>query len=536
MRLSRREDTLFTTALETLVGHLRQITCPAEAAELTDAQLLQRWLTQRDEPAFAVLLRRHGPAVFAVCRRVLRHDHDAEDAFQATFLILARKAATIGRREAVGSWLFKVAYRVALRAQAGTTARSQQPFVDQATVTDPDELARRDLQAVLDEELSRLPERWRAAFVLCYLEGRTNAEAARELGCPPGTLSSWLTRAKVRLRGCLTRRGLAPSAGFLAVSATSAVPVPLAAVTIQAAMLFAVSHAAAPTRAAALAKGVIRPMLATKVCSAAALVLAAGLLLLGGALWARGPRTAANTEGVVIAPTRPGGDPGNRELPTQTLPSEQQPAADLPPSPLDAILRRWQEASRKVKGVSAQCTRTNNDKASRNTHSFIGTVRYAPPDLGVVELARTGQPGVVEKHLSDGKAFYEYVTVRKELLRYPLADPKPGQELLSPFPPLLLGARAEEVRRRYALKLVKDDQWYVYVEILPLTAADKEQFKRGRLVLDKRTFLPRQLWLELDDHEVSWDFLRIVTDRQIDRKEFATPVAPQGWKLVPRSH
>jgi RNA polymerase sigma factor (sigma-70 family) len=183
---------------------------------LTDAQLLNRFLTKHDEAAFELLVWRHGPMVLRVCRRILRDVHGAEDAFQATFLTLACKAGSIGKQEAVSSWLYKVAYRVALRAQAGSTKRStlEKPLIDclaGRSAEPSDEAAWRELGPLLDAEVRRLPEKYRAAFVLCYLEGKTNEEAAKELGCPKGTILSRLARARERLRKRLNQRGLALS-------------------------------------------------------------------------------------------------------------------------------------------------------------------------------------------------------------------------------------------------------------------------------------------------------------------------------------
>jgi RNA polymerase sigma factor (sigma-70 family) len=183
---------------------------PPGQREASDAALLERFLTQRDECAFELLVWRHGPLVLGACRRVLRHEQDAEDAFQATFLTLARKAASIGKGASVGCWLCKVAYRSALRVKQA--ARRRQALLDEwppleVDTTEPAELlARQEIGPVLDEEIARLPQHYRDAFVLCYLEGKTNAEAGELLGCPKGTVLSRLARARERLRRPLTVR------------------------------------------------------------------------------------------------------------------------------------------------------------------------------------------------------------------------------------------------------------------------------------------------------------------------------------------
>jgi RNA polymerase sigma factor (sigma-70 family) len=180
--------------------------------EPTDSQLLKRFARQQDEAAFAALVKRHGPMVLAVCRRILRDAHDADDAFQATFLVLVRKAPVIARPELLGNWLYGVAYRVAVKARIIAARRSERERqVPAMTLSDPlSDVTGRELRAVLDAELSRLPEKYRAPLVLCYLEGKTNEQAARLLGWPIGSISGRLARARELLRERLLSRGLAP--------------------------------------------------------------------------------------------------------------------------------------------------------------------------------------------------------------------------------------------------------------------------------------------------------------------------------------
>jgi RNA polymerase sigma factor (sigma-70 family) len=238
----------------------------------SDAQLLERFVAEQDEAAFERLVWRHGPTVLGVCRRVLRHEQDAEDAFQATFLVLVRKAGSIGKRQAVGSWLYRVALRVALRARAGKRAAPRAEVVDVPVEPAPGP-DRDDLRPVLDEEVNRLPEKYRAPFVLCYLEGRTNEEAARQLGCPRGTVQSRLAWARQRLRDRLGRRGLALS------EVTPAIVSPqLVRSTLSSAL------GGAPAQVAALGKGVLQTMLWTRLKLVAACVFLSGALGIGGAL------------------------------------------------------------------------------------------------------------------------------------------------------------------------------------------------------------------------------------------------------------
>jgi RNA polymerase sigma-70 factor (ECF subfamily) len=204
---------------------------PAE--DLSDRQLLQRFVRRREQAAFETLVRRHGARVLAVCRRVLRNEHDAEDVSQAAFLLLARKAGLIPWRESVAGWLAVVASRLALHARSTAARRldRERPAASLPAARDSEleqegnwswlpeqdhpqedplaEVARRELRLVLDDELDRLPEKYRAPVVLCYLEGKTNAEAADELGWPTGSMSRRLARARALLQERLTRRGLA---------------------------------------------------------------------------------------------------------------------------------------------------------------------------------------------------------------------------------------------------------------------------------------------------------------------------------------
>jgi polysaccharide biosynthesis/export protein len=208
-----------------------------------DGQLLEEFVQRQDEAAFATLVERHGAMVLGVCRRVLRHDQDAEDAFQATFLVLVRKARSLARPELLANWLYGVAYRTAQQARARTLRQGRQEKEAasmSAAASDPDSFWR-EVQPLLDAELNQLPERYRAALVLCYLEGKTNEEAARELDWPVGSMSFRLARGREMLRDRVTSRLRAAPAvlplGFLTSPLeASVVPAPLADATVQAAL------------------------------------------------------------------------------------------------------------------------------------------------------------------------------------------------------------------------------------------------------------------------------------------------------------
>jgi serpin B len=270
--------------LHNTLVYLRRLAAPGEAGALSDAELLERFVRHRDEAAFEVLVWRHGPLVLGVCRRVLRHAQDAEDAFQAAFLTLARKAHTVGKRPSVGSWLYKVAYRIALAARArAARTQAEPPPAELPAAPTADDLLWRDLRPVLDEEVNRLPEKYRTPVLLCYLQGLTHEEAARQVGCPPSTLSVRLMRARERLRARLTSRGLAPCVGLLATAlaerASAAVGGPQVSATVKAALAFA-AGAGGPTvspAAAVLARGALRTMLMARIRNVG-LALAVGLL------------------------------------------------------------------------------------------------------------------------------------------------------------------------------------------------------------------------------------------------------------------
>jgi RNA polymerase sigma factor (sigma-70 family) len=189
-------------------------------SSLTDRQLLERFASQRDEEGFTQLVQRHGPMVLGVCRQILGQEQDAEDAFQATFLVLWSKARSIRSGEALPNWLFNVATRLAKRLRAVTQRRhAHEVALVEPAPSKPRPLGESaNLGLILFEEIGRLPDKYRLPFILCYLEGRTNKQAAQQLGCPPGTVFSRLARAREQLRIRLTRRGLAISGAVLAAA------------------------------------------------------------------------------------------------------------------------------------------------------------------------------------------------------------------------------------------------------------------------------------------------------------------------------
>jgi RNA polymerase sigma factor (sigma-70 family) len=280
--------------LALVLRHLRTLVDAGTASERTDPQLLEQFVARRDQAAFATLVQRHGPMVLGVCRGWLRDRHDAEDAFQATFLVLVRRAASLDRHKSLGGWLHNVACRVARKAAAQAAKRgAHERQAPPMPSTDPlAEVAARDLHAVLHEELRGLPDQYRVPLVLCYFEGRTHAQAAQELGTPPGSMAYQLARARDLLLKRLSRRGVTLPAGGLAVvltaQAASAVPPVLLDATVRGALLAAAGQAAAgfaSPRAADLADQAVRAMLVTRLTGAAAWLLAVSLAAAGAGLF-----------------------------------------------------------------------------------------------------------------------------------------------------------------------------------------------------------------------------------------------------------
>jgi RNA polymerase sigma factor (sigma-70 family) len=308
--------------LDHVLCRLRGLALPCDDS---DERLLERFLTQREEGAFAALLRRHGPMVWGVCRRLLPCPHDAEDAFQATFLILVRKAASVVPRGRVGNWLYGVAYRTALAAR--TTAARRATKERQALRAEAVEPPDNEFWELLDAELCRLPDRYRECVVLCDLEGRTRKEAAQQLGWSEGTLSGRLARARALLAQRLTRRGVTPGALVAAAlaqaaPASAALPGTLFTTTLQTAVACAAGSPAVPARVAALTTGVLQTMSVGKVkLIAAVLVLTLGLVLLGRSSLADHPGQTA--------------DPAPAQ---KTLSDREDPPQ--PPEPQDEALSR----------------------------------------------------------------------------------------------------------------------------------------------------------------------------------------------------
>jgi RNA polymerase sigma factor (sigma-70 family) len=264
-----------------VLSQIQRLFQVGSASGLSEWQLLRRYLALRDESAFETLVARHGPMVLGVCRRLLQDPRDVEDAFQATFLVLVRRASVLGERDAVGPWLYGVAYRVSLRARSvALKRRGRERQAEDAEIAAPAaDAARFDLDGVLDQELGRLPAKYRAPVVLCYFEGLTHEEAAHRLGWPVGSVKGRLARARELLKARLTRRGLVLTGGMLLTSLSrgsrAAVSEALRDTTVRIAIRFAADQSAGvvPATVAALTQGMLRTMAMSKMSVAAVSVI-----------------------------------------------------------------------------------------------------------------------------------------------------------------------------------------------------------------------------------------------------------------------
>jgi RNA polymerase sigma factor (sigma-70 family) len=331
------------SAMAQLVLALRE----HDAAGQSDGQLLRLFLSQRDEAAFAALVRRHGPMVLGVCRRVLHNAADADDAFQATFLVLVRKASALRSRAVLGDWLHGVARHTALKARRAAARRSAK----EQTMARPEahgEKARDDWLPFLDEELSCMPEKYRLPIVLCDLEGRTRSEAAKHLGWPEGTVAGRLARGRTMLSKRLLRRGLAFSAGAFSAAlpttaASACVPAALVSSTIKAATLVAAGQITAEgvlsAKVVALSGDVMKAMFLTKL-KHLAVVLA--ICAVGGVGWLAYGTFAQEPNGPIERAVR--SRPADKESAGKPVdvkePDDKQSDGNVAPIPSNAPLVR----------------------------------------------------------------------------------------------------------------------------------------------------------------------------------------------------
>jgi RNA polymerase sigma factor (sigma-70 family) len=352
--------------------HLNTLFSVGMIGGLTDAQLLERFTSQRDETAelaFRVLVERHGPMVLRVCRAVLRDAHDADDAFQATFLVLLRRAGSLWVGDSLGPWLHQVAYRTASCARSAASRRRQHELRAAEMTARPRNGGERDeLGAVLHEELARLPERYREAVVHCLLEGLTPQQAARHLNCPVGTVHSRLARGRRTLAKRLARRGFAGAiiAAALADDAASAcMSCELVVATARAARLSVSEGAAAKAllsaRAITLTQGVLQFMVFTKIKIAVAVLLVFGIAVLGaGGLISRTPATE---QAATMPDVQENGQANPDDLRERVLELKQQ----------------LQQMQKKIANLEQQTQTGRNERNTCDTTFLANRFKYRVP-------------------------------------------------------------------------------------------------------------------------------------------------------------
>jgi RNA polymerase sigma factor (sigma-70 family) len=384
----------FSVVLQHLLADLRP-----DGDGMTDGELLTRFVRSRDQDALAALVRRHASMVWGVCRRLLNH-HDAEDAFQTTFLVLVRKAPNVPGH-AVANWLYGVARQTAVRLRATAAKRGQREtqVVNMPEPTVP-EVRDADLQAVVDEEVSRLPDHYRGGVVLCDLEGMTRKEAARQLGIPEGSVASRLTRARAMLAKRLTKRGVVFTSASVAVllssgSALASAPPVLVASTLKARTLLTTGEVAATGMISAvvsdLTEVVVKAMFMTKIKSVLAVVLVVGLAL-GGI----GAGFGLLTKPVAVARTEPPKQPPTKEKnPTSPVATKKD---EKPPH----IVEKTDMKGRMESGLPCQATEAGGVVVK----SFFAQM----PNYPQIRFREFFDPRYLKKHgLTDRDIAFEIV-------------------------------------------------------------------------------------------------------------------------------
>jgi RNA polymerase sigma factor (sigma-70 family) len=516
--------------MHSVLDHLRRTVAGAEPA--ADAQLLERFVAARDESAFELLVWRHARLVLGVCRRVLRHEADAEDAFQATFLVLARRARSITRGVALAGWLARVAHRVALRARTRRPVTAELSAADLAhdpATSDPAAAAGlRELRAVLDHELNLLPARYRLPLVLCHLEGRSLDEAAREIGCPRSTLGVRLLRGRDLLRRRLVRRGVVLSVACLTAGLcgeTGEASAGLLCETVKAGLLYAAAGPAVnvPTQAVALAEGVLRTMFLTKLKGTVAGVMLAVLVLAGV-----GAGVISQLPARAQAPSDPGLLGAGAPAEKPPAPPQPKPPFDPPPpapaDPPEAVMRQWKKHADAVESLVMDFELVQGQQGEKK-----GTMKYLRPDRFMLALRGPGPDAVEEVLIVDGETALEMLPRHKQAVRQRLPR---GEDY---WLVLLLGFKPDALAKRFDLHVAKEDRWYVYVTIAPRTDVDRDRIRQARLVLNKETWLPRQLWIEASGaNTVTWDILKADPKTPTKAEDFRIPELSAGWKVVER--
>jgi RNA polymerase sigma factor (sigma-70 family) len=372
-----------------------------DAEGQSDGQLLQQFLARRDETAFAALVGRHGPMVLGVCRRILGNAADAEDAFQAAFIVLVRKAASLTARAVLGDWLHGVARRTALNTKRAAARRREKEAAMARPETQHEDV-RDDRLILLDEALSRLPKKYREAIVLCELEGRTRREAAERLGWPEGTVAGRLARGRALLAKQMLRKGVGVSAGALAASAC--VPAALASSTIKAAMRIAAGQAATTgaisASVAALAEGVLHSMFLNKLKIASVVLLVMVLLAAGGTAGLLAYRTEDERAEPKQQPAPPKRD--KEDLDNSRRKSDARPDPEKKAPAPEIVEKEDRIRPGDLLNIHASGTPGTNDIKGVYQVEASGKVALGPGygRVNINGLTLEEAEGVIQKHLS----------------------------------------------------------------------------------------------------------------------------------------
>jgi RNA polymerase sigma factor (sigma-70 family) len=414
--------------LSKVIKHLRGIVDQQEAQHTSNGRLLELFITQRDETAFEELMRRHGPMVWGVCQRVIPNSHDAEDAFQATFLVLVRKAGSVRPREMVGNWLYGVAYRTALEARKTVVNRrvKERQVIDMPR-RETEKETWEELRAVLDQELTRLPDKYRAVLVLCDLEGKTRKKVAQQLNLPDGTVASRLASARRMLAKRLSRRGFMISGGALAAkltqNASASVPPLVMSSTIKAVSLFGAGQLATPgvisVKVAALTEGVLKAMLVTKLKITTAVLVAAATVAIAAGVGlsqdSAAPKTTDKTG------TRDSHDPSQLKRPAPTINRQELDKLfhDLEKSPPDMRIELLKQALQAYRNYAEMLEKERRNQApmARAKWEYKAISRTAIEQIGFAErgladsladgLNKLGSDGWELVAVDPGKAGHE---------------------------------------------------------------------------------------------------------------------------------
>jgi RNA polymerase sigma factor (sigma-70 family) len=411
--------------MQTLIVRIRRAMLSREAAARTDAELLDAFIQTRDDAAFAALVRRHGPMVLGVCRRILGRPHDAEDAFQATYLVLARKAASVRPREMVANWLHGVARRVALRARTLAAKRHtrERQVAAMPEPKAPSQDLWHDLRPIIDEELARLPDIYRLPILLCDLEGKSIKEAMGQLGWPQGTVAGRLARGRKQLAARLTRRGVALSGSAVAATlvqhASATVPDVLIETTAASAVSFAagsMGSAALPATVLALAKGAINMMVVSQLKVPTMVIAVTAAALSAWMLWdasAAQPPPNAQVASQAPPPAAPKAAPGPRPAPEPAWKADFRKAYGLKPGEHVKRIAPPYPASR-TDYFKDRFQRDAADRIPFDEHFTVISWRdnWAPPELARHTLPVKPNDGVALSRLLDMTAGLSRAQVR----------------------------------------------------------------------------------------------------------------------------